>query len=132
MDGIPMNREQIIVIIIGLFVVWKTIKIITNAGNGDFNYIGEVIEIVMVSGWLLFYNYMIDINEKNEKKYDNLCKQYVGQTIMKKQLPNLLVFKDDKFLRVWYDTKQWYENKKVGETLKKEECKYIEWETLPY
>lgn len=128
MDGISMNREQIIFIIIGLFVVWRTIKIITNSCNGDFNYIGEVIEIVMVSGWLLFYNYMIDINEKNEKKYDNLCKQYVGQTIMKKQIPNYLIFKDDKYVEGFDEEHQWFETKKPGDLFTKEDCKKIKWE----
>ena len=129
MDEITMNREQMTVIIIGLFAMWGTMEIITNSCAGNFNYIGKVIGIVMVSCWLLFYNFLID---SNEKKHDNLCKPYIGQTIMKKQLPDLLIFKDDKFLIIQYGAKQWFENKKVGDTLKKEECKAIDWESLPY
>ena len=104
--------------------------------------IKEIILILCISGFLLLFNVFYNNTEKQRMV---LCQPYIGQTIIKKQLPNLLVFKDDKFLRVWYDTKQWYEflrvwydtkqwyeNKKVGDTLKKEECKYIKLETLPY
>ena len=89
----------------------------------------EIILILCFSGFLLLFNVFYNNTEKQRMV---LCQPYIGQTIIKKQLPDLLVFKDDKFLRVGDDTKQWYENKKVGDTLKKEECKYIEWETLPY
>ena len=89
----------------------------------------EIILILCFSGFLLLFNVFYNNTEKQRMV---LCQPYIGQTIIKKQLPDLLVFKDDKFLRVGDDTKQWYENKKVGDTLKKEECKYINWETLSY
>ena len=121
MDEITMNREQMTVIIIGLFAMWGTMEIITNSCAGNFNYIGKVIGIVMVSCWLLFYNFLID---SNEKKHDNLCKPYIGQTIMKKQIPNYLIFKDDKFVEGFDEEHQWFESKKIGDTLTKEDCKY--------
>lgn len=129
MGEITMNREQMTVIIIGLFAMWGTMEIITNSCDGNFNYIGKVIGIVMVSCWLLFYNFLID---SNEKKHDNLCKPYIGQTIMKKQLPDLLIFKDDKFLKTYSDEQQWFESKKIGDLFTKEDCKKIKWESFPY
>ena len=110
-----------------MFAFWRGVSLYDDFDVTEM--IKEIILILCFSGFLLLFNVFYNNTEKQRMV---LCQPYIGQTIIKKQLPNLLVFKDDKFLRVWYDTKQWYENKKVGDTLKKEECKYIKWETLPY
>ena len=124
-----MNRDLLELTIFAgaMFVIWRGSELYS-----DFdimNLIKEIFIIFCFSGFLLLFNVFYNNNEKHRMV---LCQPYIAQTIIKKQLPNLLIFKDDKFLRVWYRSKQWYENKKVGDTLKKEECRYIKWETLPF
>ena len=62
----------------------------------------------------------------NVKENQNtLCKQYVGQTIIKKQIPNYLIFKDDKYVEGFDNEHQWFESKKIGDLFTKEDCKKI-------
>ncbi len=124
-----MNRDllELTIFVGAMFVIWRGSELYS-----DFdimNLIKEIFIIFCFSGFLLLFNVFYNNNEKYRMV---LCQPYIGQTIMKKQLPDLLIFKDDKFLIIQYDAKQWFENKKVGDTLKKEECKAIDWKSLPY
>ena len=65
----------------------------------------------------------------SQKRHDNLCQPYIGKTIIKKQLPDLLIFKDDKWLKTSSAEQQWFESKVVGDTLKKEECEKVVFDT---
>lgn len=129
---IIMNRDllELQIYAWAMFALWRGVSLYDDFDVTEMlpQIIKEIILILCFSVFLSLFNVFYNNTEKQRMV---LCQPYIGQTIIKKQLPNLLVFKDDKFLRTWYD-KQWYENKKVGDTLKKEECKYIEWETLPY
>ena len=51
---------------------------------------------------------------------------------MKKQIPNYLIFKDDKFVEGFDEEHQWFESKKIGDLFTKEDCKKIKWESFPY
>ena len=117
-----MNRDLLELTIFagGMFVIWRGSELCL-----DFdimNLIKEIIIIFCFSGLLLLFNVFYNNNEKYRMV---LCQPYIGQTIIKKQLPNLLVFKDDKFLIIRYDAKQWFERKKVGDLFTKEDCKKI-------
>ena len=80
----------------------------------------------------LFYEIVIQIGDMhdtncadNPEKEIALLEEYVGQTIIKKQIPNYLIFKDDKYVEGFDNEHQWFESKKIGDLFTKEDCKKI-------
>ena len=124
-----MNRDLLELTIFAgaMFVIWRGSELYS-----DFdimNLIKEIFIIFCFSGFLLLFNVFYNNIEKHRMV---LCQPYIGQTIMKKQLPDLLIFKDDKFLKTYSDEQQWFESKKIGDLFTKEDCKKIKWESFPY
>ena len=110
------------IVIVLLYLWWRCLY-------GDFDPIQEGIYLII---FIFVFALISRFPAALEEEQDTFCKPYIGQTIMKKQIPNYLIFKDDKFVEGFDEEHQWFESKKIGDLFTKEDCKKIKWQILHY
>ena len=103
------------IVIVLLYLWWRCLY-------GDFDPIQEGIYLII---FIFVFALISRFPAALEEEQDTFCKPYIGQTIMKKQIPNYLIFKDDKFVEGFDNEHQWFESKKIGDLFTKEDCKKI-------
>ena len=114
-----MSGLLVLQIVMVIFYIWWRCL---NLMDGDFNPIHEGILLII---FIFVFALVSRLPAALQERQDVFCKPYIGQTIMKKQIPNYLIFKDDEFVEGFDEEHRWFETKKVGDLFTKEDCKKI-------